>query len=170
MLAVYRLDRRADVPAHRSLLGVRRWLAQTTLLPFSPQRHMSLISPRVIRVSGHAERAWESLTIRRLAGLARLEPGWDGPQSEAISDMSLIAAQWFLRASMRDTTVPPNVVPTRTGGVQFEWHARGLDVEVEISRDAAVNVYIADLDSGTEYEGSGFAGFWQLAGALGRLS
>jgi len=167
---IYRIDNQADLSGGRPAVALGRWVAQTTQSRFSLRRYLSVLTPRVVRLTGQAERPWESTTIRRLAALAQLERGWDGAEAPAISETALIGAQWFLRVAMKPSTIPPNVVPTAAGGVQLEWHAKGFDVEVELGPGSEVNIYVGELATGDEYEGSGFNGYWRLARALGLLS
>ena len=49
----------------------------------------------------------------------------------------------------------PAVVPTVKGGVQLEWHANGLDLEIEISPDSGGSIFYEHEKGDTiEREGS----------------
>lgn len=76
------------------------------------------------------------LKIDRLAALVA---GWNGPHSRPPAPHALATARELLQF------VPPrsipfmSVVPTNDGGVQLEWHAAGVDVEVGIDPRGAVD-------------------------------
>ena len=61
--------------------------------------------------------------------LSTLGDGWDSYGGRAPTTEAMAAARGVLFA-LRD--VQPAVVPTSNGGVQFEWHAGGVDLELEI--------------------------------------
>ncbi len=46
----------------------------------------------------------------------------------------------------------PFVVPTSGGGIQFEWHTRGIDLEVEVVQPGRIVALFADSRTGEEWE------------------
>ncbi len=71
----------------------------------------------------------ELASIRRLAALRY---GWDSHDGIAPTHESMNAAR---RAVYALREHPPQVVPTSNGGVQFEWHEVGVDIEFELGPD-----------------------------------
>jgi hypothetical protein len=52
-----------------------------------------------------------------------------------------------------DSTAPW-VVPLSDGGVQFEWHREGLDIEVIVSAEHVAEAWLRDETQGIEWEGA----------------
>ena len=66
----------------------------------------------------------------RLAELALLLPNWDSYDATVIGDQALLGCRAFMESV--------SLVPTSKGGVQMEWHALGLDLEIEIAPDGTI--------------------------------
>lgn len=54
----------------------------------------------------------------------------------------------FLTAYLVRGIAGPALVPTVRGGLQIEWHRRGVDIEVEVSPDGSVSWCAEDRRSG----------------------
>ena len=112
---------------------------------------------RVMKIEASASRllwpAWTRTTVDNLLGLLDLRPNWDSYGAHPISTTSVETAVSLLLQVMQDHSVPPAVVPTSSGGVQLEWHLRGIDLEAEVSPSGAVYAYEHDHQSGAEWEG-----------------
>jgi hypothetical protein len=65
---------------------------------------------------------------RVLDELRKLKPDWDSYKSSAIKEAAIHTAEVLL-------TAEPTVVPCSDGGLQFEWHTRGIDFEFRIAPD-----------------------------------
>lgn len=99
-------------------------------------------SPQVYLHTPYATKAYwpasqEAPWIEELAGrfqkLRSLDRGWDGHSASPIDADILIQAWRWLRKLSRAIRVPPSVVPTIAGGLAFEWHRPGMDLEIELS-------------------------------------
>lgn len=86
----------------------------------------------------HDEADWLPEALAAIEGLRDLKGNWDG-YGAAPSDPELRAAAKQLLECLHATMAlrPPQIVPTRIGGVQFEWNCanREMEIEVEWSRD-----------------------------------
>jgi hypothetical protein len=83
--------------------------------------------------------------MRQIDDLARLEFGWDGYRAVAISNASIIEAKRFvgmIAAPSAPSMSAPAVVPTVDGHIQFEWHTRRGDAEIEIVDGGARHVFV----------------------------
>lgn len=67
----------------------------------------------------------------RIGGFRDLGHGWDTYDAIPISEHAICLA--YVVCAL------PSVVPTSNGGVQFEWHRMGWDVEVEIHADGHIS-------------------------------
>jgi len=75
--------------------------------------------------------AWLEPVIGALRELLRLPPGWNSYQAQPVAAEAAVAALELLRDTMPDALPGPAIVPTARGGVQLEWHTRGIDLEIE---------------------------------------
>jgi hypothetical protein len=84
--------------------------------------------------------------------LVKLPENWDSYGGHRVS---LFYAQYALElvsAFMRKNLPLPSLVPTTAGGVQLEWHTRGIDLEVKVESLRGVHVYFHDLRKNETYE------------------
>ncbi len=91
----------------------------------------SLTSPPALRVMLDA--------LDRIASAAELPDGWFDSGSVGLSDRARQAATEFVYLLAvegilaRDASL--DVIPTPTGGIQFEWTGRNGEIEVEIDSE-----------------------------------
>lgn len=69
-----------------------------------------------------------------LKDLVALKAGWNSYNANPLGDGAIQAIRNM------------SVVPCPSGGVVFEWHVNGFDVEVEFSPDGAVTMLVAPAD------------------------
>jgi len=81
--------------------------------------------------------------VTALDRLARLEDNWDGHGAVGISEAVIIRTRRLLSAFALARFPTPALVPTTCGGIQLEWHAGGLDVEIDL--DPKTDDLIADV-------------------------
>ena len=84
-------------------------------------------------------------TISKLIELLELPSGWNSYGARQIRKENVNVAVGLLGRIMRPGTPPPIVVPTVRGGVQLEWHTRGLNVEIDISSPEEVSFFAEDI-------------------------
>ena len=90
--------------------------------------------------------------VRECAKLLELGPGWDSYNSRA-PQLHLVRAGVSLLADILSTGIPlPHVVPTVTGGIQFEWEAGSRCLEIEVTGTNRYEVYFEDEETGEEEE------------------
>ncbi len=91
--------------------------------------------------------------INTITKLARVEP--DGrnmkPISPLVFDEAVRWAQIVVRAGLDVGTAPeqitlPAVVRTRDGGIQFEWHRKNLDLEIQVGPNGRGQAFLEGLD------------------------
>ena len=97
--------------------------------------------------------AWFFPTLQAIVGLLRLEPNWNSYGSSPISLSTAELALAFLLETVAGSVPPPAVVPTTEGGLQFEWHRNGLDVEIDVLPSGDIQFLVADLRSNVQVEG-----------------
>lgn len=108
---------------------------------FAPRRTRgALVEPIAVYES------WRAAVDERLAKLSTYSKGWDGYEGEAPRRTVIAFARSILNSVMSPTTPAPAIVPMSGGGLQLEWHAGGLDIELAIyrPREAELSVVFAD--------------------------
>ncbi len=116
------------------------------------------------------EPAWLAPTLRTLAEILQLRPDWDSYGARIIDPDAVADALTLLTETMHMHTPPPIISPTNRGGIQLEWHTRGIDLEIERTAPDRVHVFCEDDRHGTEWEGDLSVDFSRLSGYLAELA
>lgn len=87
---------------------------------------------------------WLIGLLRELSQIGQLEGNWDSYGSLPPDPQCAVAAATLLLALIGPDTPHPQIVPTSRGGVQFEWHRAGADLEIDIESPTRVHVYFED--------------------------
>jgi hypothetical protein len=103
---------------------------------------------------------WFEPVVDRLAQLLRLPANWDSHGARSVAPQAVIAVVRALLETMPEDVTGPSIVPTVDGGVQLEWHSRGIDLEVGVLPSAHYSVSFEDHQRGEAWERE--AG-WSLA-------
>lgn len=91
--------------------------------------------------------------INESVSLLSLERGWDTYNADRIRPDAVERSLEFLMTVRVENRARPSVVPTVEGGIQLEWHQRGVHVEVEFPPFEDARVFVRQDD--TEWEGGG---------------
>lgn len=108
--------------------------------------------------------------LESIQNLTRLPRGWDSYGSQPLDARAVRRSFGLLPLLLKDETPEPNAIPTRDGGLQFEWHRRGIDLEVTVRPSGPVSYYFADAGTGEEQEWNGNLGRQAIAPILARIS
>ena len=95
---------------------------------------------------------WLMPTIGRLAEVLKLPENWNSYRARSVDPASAAAALELLASVMQANTPAPLLVPTVRGGLQLEWHTRGVDLEVEPLSAGRASVFVEDQISGEQWE------------------
>jgi hypothetical protein len=125
----------------------------------------------VVEYKGNAPApGWLESTIQTLNELLSLPADWDSYGARPIDPTTAIFSLQLLSEVMGPNVPAPLVVPTNRGGVQLEWHTRGIDLEIEIQQSGRISVCYEDHRSGNEWEEELTSDLTRLSGALSELS
>jgi hypothetical protein len=99
--------------------------------------------PNFAKAYNEPERRWEGEVMRHLAEYAKMGQNWDSYGSPAVGWDTGMFALSVLNDVMRARTPIPQVVPSATG-VQFEWHEKGVDLELHVSGPYQCEIWFQD--------------------------
>lgn len=123
----------------------------------------------VVEIDG-APPAWVTPTVSALGRLLSMPHNWDSYGARPIDHANVGAAIELAFALMIDGTPAPAVVPTSGGGVQLEWHTRGIDLEIEIRSPSRISACFEDQRTGAAWEAEQLNDFGRLRDALRELA
>jgi hypothetical protein len=113
---------------------------------------------------------WVLPVVNAIGRLLSLPPNWDSYGAPPVDPKHVDAALKLLADVMRDDTPPPAVVPTSRGGVQIEWHTKGVDLEVELVTPTRLQGICEDHRTGVAWESDLTFDLTPLTDAIAALS
>lgn len=108
--------------------------------------------------------------VQDIGRLMALGKNWDSYGAPPIDPYIAIAAMRFWLMNFGAGFPKPWVVPTNEGGIQFEWHKGGLDVEAEFRSRNEILGYYSDKETGDEWEGDISRDFEPFKEVLSRMT
>jgi len=90
--------------------------------------------------------------VTSLVDVLNLPDNWDGYGARQPTLISAKEAVEILAEVLAPGLPIPSIVPTVKGGIQLEWHRRGVDLEVEVTPDGQVSGYLDDQRQHDEQE------------------
>ncbi len=107
----------------------------------------------------------------RLDGLSRLDHGWDGADANPPDRSALAVAATVIDQAARAGLPAPELFAVPDGGVQIEWHAGPVELELEIEPGGRGVVFVCDDEQvGQRIDGEMPADASRFALALARLN
>lgn len=114
--------------------------------------------------------AWMLPTLQSIGELLSLPENWDSYGASRIKPDLVNAAITFLLETMLVHTPTPSVVPTSAGGVQVEWHTKGIDLEVEFITSSRLRACFEDRRTDRSWEQELSSNLSDVADAIASLS
>jgi hypothetical protein len=90
------------------------------------------------------ERKWQIEVQSHLLKYVKMEKGWDSYGAPPVGWDTGMFALSILNDVMRTRTPIPQVVPSAAGGVQLEWHQKGIDLELHIAGPYRCELWFQD--------------------------
>lgn len=100
-----------------------------------------------IQASGPMPRSFLK-SVEGVVDLLRLPAGWNSYSAKPIGSQNAIRAIRLLAEFLGPETPPPVAVPTVRGGIQLEWHTRGVNIEVYVDSPESVGFFAEHAGSG----------------------
>lgn len=95
---------------------------------------------------------WLDKARNDLNALLNLPGNWDGAGAVPLQLQAATTALRLMSPFMSDDCPFPAIVPTNVGGLQLEWHRRGVDLELRIEPTGQASYFFEDLKSGESQE------------------
>lgn len=130
------------------------------------------LGPRIVRIETTTAELpkWLLGVVAELNKIADLPSNWDSYDALPVPQRTLEHALQVIAQLMDIDTLPPQVGATVDGGVEFEWHRNGMDLEVQILAPFQVHMYFFDEELNEEREESIGANLEVIRPYLGRLT
>ncbi len=94
---------------------------------------------------------WPASVQAKLTALLEFEGGWDSYKAPALKHDAAMFALVVLQNVMAPGTPEPSVVPSADGGVQLEWHTKGVDLEIHVLGPYLGEVWWCDHSTDNEH-------------------
>ena len=91
-------------------------------------------------------------SVEGVVDLLSLPEGWNSYSARPIGTQNAIRAIQLLGELLGSETPPPVVVPTVRGGIQLEWHTRGVNIEIYVESPENVSFFAEEVGSGESCE------------------
>jgi hypothetical protein len=114
----------------------------TSELSRSVGRPVAVARPQLSAPTFVHNSKWARPTIDRLVALASLKDNWDQRGSAAPRADVLSFAWTILAQVMPSDGKAPVIVPLGNGGVQIEWSAPHVELEMEVTRPFEVSAFL----------------------------
>jgi hypothetical protein len=127
-------------------------------------------SPVQIRFSRAPQNPAIVETVEKLLSLCELRPGWNSYAARPIRPDAVRHVALWIPTLFQASTPGPAVVPRVRGGLQLEWHRRGVDLEIYIDSPTEIRFEAEEVAGGNPISAP-LAGNEQLLAAwIGRIS
>ncbi len=90
--------------------------------------------------------------LEGVVDLLRLPAGWNSYAAKPIAPQTATQAIRLLAEFLGSRTPPPTVVPTVRGGIQIEWHTRGVNLEIYIGAADYIGFFAEQIETGESCE------------------
>ena len=140
---------------------------------FNDPKRVSVPNPDMnIVIHGIADSRprWVAPVVDSVAQLLELPTNWDSYGAAEVDPGKIIFGLTLLLQTLDPRSPAPTVVPTPSGGVQFEWHRQGIDVEIEVVATGKVNLYYENAATGDSEESTLASDFGRLVTVLRELA
>lgn len=123
----------------------------------------------VVEIEGEPP-SWVAPTVDALGRLLSMPQGWDSYDARQVDPTCVVSAIDIALTIMHDRTPSPAVVPTSSGGIQLEWHTRGIDLEIEIRSPSRISASFEDQRTHTAWDSEQLVDFGSLRNALREMA
>ncbi len=159
-------DRYNDIGIIEVPMDVSRWSCYRIResLPSTTRKSRQHAAYIELSPDGASVPSWLEASLPGIERLMTLSAGWDQQGAPAIQMSAIKMALSALIEFMNETSSAPQWTPTPRGGVQLDWHERGVDLEIEFDTNATQGYAVFSDHRNDELDWDG-----TVAENLGRL-
>jgi hypothetical protein len=129
-------------------MSTLRNLSDQDVQPAAPRDLGDTASSAVVNLDARRGRpAWEREIVATLCRYLELSPNWDSYGGKPLRHDAGMFALQVLNGIMNESIPVPAIVPVSSGGVQFEWHQNGLDIEFYVAAPYECELSVYDHSS-----------------------
>ena len=140
--------------------------------------HFRTFVVRLGKSSVHIQAQWQELpnwltdVIQGMNRVAALNPNWDSYGARPVNQRTLeYAFEVIMKFQGENPTLRvPQIGATVTGGVEFEWHGGGRDLEIQIEAPYRISAFFEDEHTSEDWEGPVGPELAEIQEYLGRIS
>ena len=115
------------------------------------------------------EPSWLLPLLRALDEIGSLPENWNSYGAKPVAVEAAVATLRLMAVMMTDATPLPAFVPTQSGGIQLEWHVRGIDLEIDVRPTRRLFASFEDHRTREEWEAEITSDLRRLRDVLPRL-
>ena len=97
-----------------------------------------------LRVHEQVSAPWFQAVLRKAPSLLSLEKNWNSHGSPPIDLSTMSTGLTLLWSLSSPSTAIPEVFPTASGGIQFEWSSSSLTIELHIDPSGEAYLFVDD--------------------------
>jgi hypothetical protein len=98
--------------------------------------------------------AWFDPLVQGFVDLLTLPTNWDSYGGRSVEPNLVQEAMNLMNSHLAPSSPAPHAVPLSSGGLQLEWHRKGIDLEIVFDRGEEPYFYSQNRVSGEEAEQS----------------
>lgn len=96
-----------------------------------------------------------AVLVAKLTELGALQQDWDGYGAARVDPWAIVRARQVAEHALEHKLPTPRVLPLPNGGVQLEWGAGPVELELEIEPGGAAAVFVCDdEETGQQIDGA----------------
>ncbi len=115
------------------------------------------------------EPSWLLPSLQALYDIGSLPENWNSYDARPVAIDAIAASLRLLAVIMTEAMPLPAFVPTRRGGIQLEWHIKGIDLEIDVLPSGRLYAAFEDHSTGEEQQADITSNLQPLSQVLVRL-
>jgi hypothetical protein len=125
----------------------------------------------LVELSGEAgEPRWFRPVLKAVSDLGSLPNNWNSYGARPVAIEAVVNVLKLLSLIMTDAIPLPALVPMSNGGIQVEWHTRGIDLEIEVTPAGGRRAALEDSNRNVEWASDATSNLSPLREALKTLA
>jgi hypothetical protein len=124
--------------------NAQRAFYESTATTAPGSRRTSSSFPNFSKAFNDPPEQWQIEVQSRLLQYVKMPKGWDTYNAQPVGWDAGMFALSILHDVMQVRTPIPQVVPSSAGGIQLEWHQKGIDLELHVTGPYQCELWFQD--------------------------